>query len=91
MDNLLITHGGAPTAVINASLAGAIIGAKESGFKGRILAARYGSIGLLREDFINITNITDKQIEELKKAPVPRLEPRGCRLKKRIMREFWIF
>lgn len=33
MDNLLITHGGAPTAVINASLACAILGAKESGFE----------------------------------------------------------
>lgn len=69
MENLLIAHGGAPTAVINASLAGAILEAKEQGFRGKILAARYGSKGLLREDFIDLTNITDKEIEKLKFSP----------------------
>lgn len=69
MENLLIAHGGAPTAVINASLAGAILEARASGFKGRILAARYGSIGLLRENFIDLTAITDAEIARLITSP----------------------
>ena len=69
MTNLLIVHGGAPTAVINASLAGAIEKAQEMGFKGRILGARYGSVGLLKEDFIDLTNLNKEQLQALKRTP----------------------
>lgn len=67
--NLIIAHGGAPTAVINASLYGAIKELKEQGFKGKILAPRYGSDGLYNEDFIDLTNLTDKELEILKDTP----------------------
>ena len=53
MKNVIIAHGGAPTAVINASLYGAIKELKESGFDGKIFAPRYGSDGLYNEDFID--------------------------------------
>ena len=38
--NLIIAHGGAPTAVINASLYGALKKLKEEGFKGKIYAPK---------------------------------------------------
>ncbi|MFA6667037.1 MAG: diphosphate--fructose-6-phosphate 1-phosphotransferase [Bacilli bacterium] len=68
MKNLLISHGGAPTAVINASLAGVIIELRKEGFDGKIFAARFGSKGLYNEDFIDLTNVTDKELDLLKKT-----------------------
>lgn len=69
MSNLLIMHGGAPTSVINASLAGVITKLREKNFKGKILGARYGSKGLLEEDFIDLTNISNESLERLKITP----------------------
>lgn len=67
--NILLAHGGGPTSVINASLAGALEAIKEHGFSGQILAARYGSQGLLKEDFIDLTNVSKRDIELLKHTP----------------------
>lgn len=67
--NILIAHGGAPTAVINASLYGAIKEIKDSGFKGKIFAARLGSKGLYNEDFIDLTDVDEATLEKLKNTP----------------------
>ena len=48
---------------------GAIEKAQEMGFKGRILGARYGSLGLLKEDFIDLTNLNKEQLQALKRTP----------------------
>lgn len=69
MGNLLIAHGGAPTAVINASLYGVIKKLREKKFAGRVLAARYGAKGILEEDFIDITDVSDAKLELLKYTP----------------------
>lgn len=69
MKNLVICHGGAPTSVINASLVGAIKELKKEKFDGLILAARYGSKGLLNSDFIDLTNIDEKTIKNLIATP----------------------
>jgi ATP-dependent phosphofructokinase / diphosphate-dependent phosphofructokinase len=69
MKNLLFVHGGGPTAVINASLAGAIEEAKREGFAGKILAARYGSQGLVKGDFIDLTALTARDLALLKSTP----------------------
>lgn len=69
MKNLLFVHGGGPTAVINASLAGAIEEAKREGFAGKILAARYGSQGLVKGDFIDLTALTPRDLSLLKSTP----------------------
>lgn len=69
MGNILIAHGGAPTAVINSSLAGVLARLKKVGFSGKILGARFGSGGILDEDFIDLTNVTENQIEILKHTP----------------------
>ena len=61
--NALIVHGGAPTAVINASLYGAVRAFKESGFRGRIFGARGGSGALLTGDFIDLTALPQENNE----------------------------
>ena len=69
MKNLIIGHGGGPTAVLNASLVGAIKGLKERGFDGKILACKFGSQGLINEDFIDLTNISEEELEVLTYTP----------------------
>lgn len=60
--NFLIAHGGGPTPVINSSLRGCIEGAR-SGSCGKIYAARFGINGILEDDLIDLTNLSDKQLE----------------------------
>lgn len=67
--NALIVHGGAPTAVINASLYGAVRAFKESGFRGRIFGARGGSGALLTGDFIDLTALPQETMERLPYTP----------------------
>lgn len=69
MANLIIIHGGAPTAVINASLYGAIKAAKDSKKVDTIYAAQHGSQGVLNEDFINLSILDEKSLEMLKTTP----------------------
>ena len=69
MKNLIIAHGGAPTSVINASLYGAIKELKENGFEGKIYAPKYGSDGLFNEDFIDLTDISEKELKILRTTP----------------------
>ena len=67
--NLLIVHGGGPTAVINASLYGAVSCAKESQSVERILAAKNGTGGLMREEFIDFTDIPEERLRLLLQTP----------------------
>lgn len=67
--NVLIAHGGGPTAVINASLYGALIELKNQNFKGKIYAPRFGSEGLVNEDFIELQDLSEKELEVLKNTP----------------------
>ena len=53
---LILLHGGGPTAVINASLYGAICQAKRESDVGRIYAAIGGTGGLLRGEVKDITS-----------------------------------
>jgi len=69
MKNILFMHGGAPTAVINASLAGALSYLREIDFEGRILAARFGTGGLLKKDIIDLTAVSDAEIKALSFTP----------------------
>ena len=52
--NLLIAHGGGPTAVINATLYGLVAEAKKYKEIGGIYGARYGIEGVLKEDLIDL-------------------------------------
>ena len=65
MRNAVIAHGGGPTAVLNASLAG--VCAEWKG--GRLLGARFGVRGVLAEDFVDLTAITEAQMWEAARMP----------------------
>ena len=69
MEDLLIVHGGGPTAVINGSLYGAVTEAKKLLKKGRILAARNGTGGLLKEDLIDLTAVPETELRKLLQTP----------------------
>ncbi len=73
MKNILIIHGGGPTPVINASLYGAIIEAQQHSVIDKIYAARYGSGGVLREDFIDLTQCSQKELDLLLQTPASAL------------------
>lgn len=67
--NLLIAHGGGPTAVINSSLQGVIERARELDGRGRIYAARFGAEGLLRDDLAELTNVPASAVRRLGGTP----------------------
>lgn len=67
--NMLIVHGGGPTAVINCSLFGAIDEAKLSGKVGKIFGAAGGMSGVLNESFIRLDDKPQTQLEMLKTTP----------------------
>lgn len=69
MKNLLIVHGGGPTAVINASLYGAIREARKHPELTHIYGAKNGTGGLMREELIDLTNVPEEKLELLLQTP----------------------
>lgn len=68
LKKLLIVHGGGPTAVLNASLYGAIQYAKSQGID-EILGARNGCAGLMNQDFIHLESLSDEKLNLLLHTP----------------------
>ena len=67
--NLILIHGGGPTAVINASLFGAITEAKRHPEVDRVLAAIGGTGGLLRGDVADVTDVPEEELKLLLQTP----------------------
>ena len=67
--NLIIVHGGGPTAVINASLYGAIRQAQEAPAVDRVLVAIGGTGGLLKEKIKDVTDYSDEALRGLLSSP----------------------
>ena len=65
MSKLLIAHGGAPTAVINASLYGAICEAKKDTSIDAIWGAIHGSAGILQQRFTDLGALPQERLESL--------------------------
>lgn len=68
-DGMLMVHGGAPTAVMNASLYGAVKAALASGVVARVYGARHGSGGILKQDFMDLTALSPDTLEALPRSP----------------------
>ena len=77
--NILIAHGGGPTAVINCSLQGAVEAARASGQVDRIYAARFGAEGILAGDLIDLTDLPAATISRLRDTPASAIG--SCRRK----------
>ena len=77
--NILIAHGGGPTAVINCSLQGAVEAARASGQVEKIYAARFGAEGILKGDLIDLTDVPADTISRLRDTPASAIG--SCRRK----------
>ena len=77
--NILVAHGGGPTAVINGSLQGVVEAARSAGFDGSIYAARFGAEGILAGDLIDLTDVPDATIARLSHTPASAIG--SCRRK----------
>ena len=69
MPNALIVHGGAPTAVINASLYGAVTEAHKHPEIEHFYAAIGGSGAILREQFLDLLTVPQEELELLLQTP----------------------
>ena len=63
--NAAIAHGGGPTAVLNASLAGVC----EAWTGGRLFGARFGARGILADDFVELSDVSAEVMAEVRRAP----------------------
>lgn len=67
--NMLIAQSGGPTRVINQSLVGAVIEARDSSKVGRIYGARHGIAGILEESFIDLRRESIATLEKVAITP----------------------
>lgn len=67
--NLIIMHGGGPTAVINSSLYGAIRQAQQNPQVDRVYVAIGGTGGFLRGNLRDVTDLADEQLRGLLASP----------------------
>ena len=77
--NILVAHGGGPTAVINCSLQGVVEAARASGQVDKIYAARLGAEGILAGDLIALTDGPAATIARLGHTPASAIG--SCRRK----------
>jgi NAD(P)-dependent dehydrogenase (short-subunit alcohol dehydrogenase family) len=64
-ENLIIIHGGGPTAVLNCSLYGAVREAQASGLVEHVYGAVGGTGGLLKEKLLDFGSVPEEELERL--------------------------
>jgi 6-phosphofructokinase 1 len=69
--NLVVAQSGGPTPVINASLTGVLLTARERGLP--VLGARFGFEGLLAQDYIDLTSLSARRLAVLARTPAAAL------------------
>lgn len=67
--NLVFAQSGGPTAVINSSAAGVILEAMEHAEIEKIYGARHGIVGVLNEDFYDLTDESKEELALLRQTP----------------------
>jgi len=70
---MVIGQSGGPTVVINQSLVGAILEARQHASITGILGARHGIAGIMNEDFIDLTTQSAEQLEDVALTPAAAL------------------
>jgi ATP-dependent phosphofructokinase / diphosphate-dependent phosphofructokinase len=66
---LIIAQSGGPTAVVNASLVGALEAARADARVGSVLGARFGVEGILNGDVVGLTDLTAQDVATLRRTP----------------------
>jgi 6-phosphofructokinase len=69
----LVAQGGGPTAVINQSLVGVVLEARKFPEITRVYGAKHGVSGILKEDFIDLTQATTHNLEQVARTPASAL------------------
>ena len=69
----LVAQGGGPTAVINQSLVGAVLEARKFPEITKVYGAKHGVAGIQNEDFIDLTQATTHNLEQVAKTPASAL------------------
>lgn len=77
--NLVVGQSGGPTAVINGSLAGVLAEAKKYKNIHKVFGMKHGIEGLLKKDFLDLTDCSLHTIQGLRVTPASALG--GCRYK----------
>ncbi len=67
--NLLIGQSGGPTAVVNASLVGVLEEARRHNSIGTLYGARFGVLGLLRDDLVDLGQLSAQELARLRRTP----------------------
>jgi ATP-dependent phosphofructokinase / diphosphate-dependent phosphofructokinase len=67
--NALIAHGGGPTSVINASLAGLVEESRKRAIIQRLYGARFGVRGILDENFTDLLDTGEPLLERVAQSP----------------------
>lgn len=67
--NVLVVHGGGPTAVMNASLYGVVMEAKNHQEIGVVYGAIGGMEGILKEQLFNLSDVEQEKLDLLLKTP----------------------
>lgn len=67
--NAAIAHGGGPTAVLNSSLAGVCDAWARYRENDRLFGALYGVQGILKNDFVDLTAVSETQMQSAARAP----------------------
>jgi 6-phosphofructokinase 1 len=65
----VIAQGGGPTAVINQSLVGAVLQARKYPWIENIYGAKHGVSGIVKEDFLDLTQATTHNLEMIARTP----------------------
>ncbi len=65
----VIAQGGGPTAVINQSLVGAVLQARKYPWIENIYGALHGVSGIVKEDFLDLTQATTHNLERVARTP----------------------
>lgn len=65
----IVAHGGGPTAVLNASLAGIIAESRNHPEIGQLLGARHGAHGLVGEEFYDLSSMPASTLRQVEHAP----------------------
>ncbi|HEY6513936.1 MAG TPA: 6-phosphofructokinase [Burkholderiaceae bacterium] len=68
-DKILVAQGGGPTAVINQSLVGVVLEARRFSRVDRVYGARHGVRGIVNEDFVDLTQETHHNLEQVAATP----------------------
>ena len=77
-ENLIIIHGGGPTAVLNCSLYGAVREAQASGLVEHVYGAVGGTGGLLKEKLLDFGSVPEEELERLCPQCRSRAEEARC-------------